>query len=211
MAFFMHYWARLRQRFEARRAIRALLLSLLVWAPWVAWAGAELEQLRAERTDEAWLLHAQVKLELTPAMEDALMRGLPVYFVAEAELVRERWYWTDRRVAQASRHYRLAYQPLTRQWRLNIGADPQAASANLSLAQSFDTLASALEVISRQSAWRLAGVNQVEADAKHTLHYSFRLDVAQLPRLFQITVGQQAEWQLGVNRSMRLVHEGAPK
>jgi len=186
----------------------ALGLACLVLCQ-AAWAGAELEQLRAEKTEDEWLVHAQVKLEISAAVEDALLRGLPVYFVAEAELLRERWYWSDRRVAQVSRHYRLAYQPLTRLWRLNTGSEPLAGGSSQSLSQSFESLSAALEVVRRQTAWRLAPVAAVDVEAKHTLNYSFRLDVAQLPRPFQLAVGQQAEWQLAVGRSIRLVHEGA--
>ena len=46
-----------------------------------------------ERQDSALILNAQLKLELGPAVEDALVKGLAVHFVADAELMRDRWYW----------------------------------------------------------------------------------------------------------------------
>ena len=41
-----------------------------------------------------------------------LLRGVPLYFVWQADVYRKRWYWTDKRVASAVRTLRLAYQPL---------------------------------------------------------------------------------------------------
>ena len=47
-----------------------------------------------------------------------------MYFVAEGDILRERWYWYDKRIVSVQRHIRLAYQPLTRRWRLNVNAAP---------------------------------------------------------------------------------------
>jgi hypothetical protein len=40
-------------------------------------------------------LEFAARLELPRAVEDALQRGVPLYFVAEAQLLRSRWYWRD--------------------------------------------------------------------------------------------------------------------
>lgn len=174
----------------------------------MALAGAEFEQLRVERQDGALVLSASLKLELGPAVEDALLKGVPVHFVAEAELMRDRWYWYDQKVAQVSRHYRLAYQPLTRQWRLQVASEPIAAGvAGSSLAQTFDSLPGALEVIRRQSSWKLADAAELEPDARQYLSYRFRLDISQLPRPFQIAAGSQSDWALGLSRTLRLQAE----
>ena len=45
---------------------------------------AEVTQLRVERTDEGVLLSATVRFELPPVVEDALAKGIPMFFVAEA-------------------------------------------------------------------------------------------------------------------------------
>lgn len=184
-----------------------LLAWALLWCGW-AQAGAELDQLRVERQDGALVLHASLKLELGPAVEDALLKGVPVHFVAEAELMRDRWYWYDQKVAQVSRHYRLAYQPLTRQWRLQVASEPIAAGvAGSSLAQTFESLPGVLEAIRRQTAWKLAEAGDLEPDARQYLHYRFRLDISQLPRPFQITAGNQSDWALSLNRTLRLQPE----
>ena len=86
----------------------------------VAQSSAELSQIRAERVEDEILVSAQIGFELPTAVEEALLKGIPMYFVAQADITKERWYWYDKKVASAERYMRIAYQPLTRRWRLNV-------------------------------------------------------------------------------------------
>jgi hypothetical protein len=52
--------------------------------------------LKLERQDEAIWLTTQLKFELPTAVEDALQKGVPIFFVAEVDLMRERWYWSNK-------------------------------------------------------------------------------------------------------------------
>ncbi len=176
-----------------------------------ALAGVELEQMRVERQDAELLLHVHLKLELSPAVEEALAKGVPVHFVAEAELMRDRWYWYDRKLAHVSRYYRLAYQPLTRLWRLQVASEPiYAAGTGSSIAQTFDSLQAALEVVRRQSGWKLAEAADLDPEARQHVLYRFRLDMSQLPRPFQIGAGNQADWNLSLSRQLRIAPEVRP-
>ena len=83
-------------------------------------SAAELSQLKVERADDGVYLTAHVEFDLPPVVEDALLKGIPMFFVVEADIYQSRWYWTDRRVASATRTIRLAFQPLTRRWRVRI-------------------------------------------------------------------------------------------
>ena len=165
----------------------------------------EVTELRLERTDGALLLQSSLRLDLSSTVEDALQKGMPIYFVTEVELMRDRWYWYDKRVGNATRHYRLAYQPLTRKWRLNVSRDPiGAVGLASSLSQTFETLPEALSAIRRTVNWKLADLSDIEIDNKLTLSFKFRLDVSQLPRPFQMMAGSQAEWNLSAQKMMRL-------
>ncbi len=64
---------------------------------------ASIESLSLERNAEGLLMSSVVNIDLGPAVEDALLRSVPVYFVAHADVLRERWYWSARRVASVSR------------------------------------------------------------------------------------------------------------
>ena len=205
MGFITHCWK--RAKVEPRRWRNWALGAWLLLAS-VAWAQnsvAELTELRPERRDAALYLTAQLKLELAPAVEYALIKGLAVHFVAEAEVMRDRWYWSDRKVGTASRYYRLAFQPLTRRWRLNVSNEP-ISSAGLagSISQSFENLSDALAVIRRQSGWKIAEMTDVPPDTRQYINYRFWLDMSQLPRPFQIAAGNQTEWSLSVARQIRL-------
>jgi hypothetical protein len=193
-------------------AILAILWAL-AWMPRTAAAdsrAAAIAQLRLEQADDGVYLSAQVQFELPPLVEEVLEKGIAIYFVAEAELYRERWYWTDLKVAQVTRHMRLAYQPLTRRWRLNVSPVPITnAGFGVSLNQNFDTLADALESVRRVGRLRLADVSDVGDEATHPVTFRFRLDTSQLPRPFQIGAVGQSDWNISVERSARLPLEKA--
>ena len=157
----------------------------------------DLSQLRVERVDDALVLSANIPLSLPASVEEALGKGIPLFFVAEVDITRDRWYWTDLRLAQASRTWRLAYQPLTRRWRLTV------SSKDAALTQNFETLADALVAVSRIARWRIAE-GEGALDPRNQVTFRFRLDTAQLPRPFQIGLLGQSEWNLSASRTVRI-------
>jgi hypothetical protein len=189
-----------------RRISAAWLLGLS--CAWGQSANLELTELKVIRQDNALTLTAQLRLELGPVLEDALMKGLALHFVAEADVMRDRWYWTDRKLVTVNRYYRLAFQPLTRRWRLNVSSEPISGTTLAgSISQNFESLHEALGVIRRQSGWRLADVTDLNPEARQYISYAFKLDVSQLPRPFQIAAGNQADWNLQVSKSLRMGKE----
>ena len=166
---------------------------------------ADVAQLRVERAEDGVYLTANMRLELPPPVEDALLKGISLIFVAEAEIYKERWYWTDKRVAQASRSLRLSFQPLTRRWRLSQGASEGAGQAGrVSLSQQFDTLAEAVSALENLARWRIADAADIDPGTAHQLSFRFRLDVGQLPRPFQIGIAGQKDWQVVVEQRQPL-------
>jgi len=158
--------------------------------------------------DSAIVLSSTVRLELGPSVEEALLKGVAVHFVSEAVIMRDRWYWTDRRISAVARYYRLAYQPLTRRWRLTISNEAIGGSGNAgNLSQQFESLPEALSAIRRNLNWKVAEANEIDPDARYTLNFQFRMDNSQLPRPFQITAGGQNDWNLALSRTLRLSSE----
>lgn len=206
MAFITHGWRRARADLSVLLACALFGLSppVLHAQP----AVAEITQMDLSRNGDSVELAASVKFQLPSAVRDALYKGLPVIFVEEAEIFRERWYWLDKRVGGAQRHMRLVFQPLVRRWRLSVGAGPASGSeAGVALAQSFDTLDEALGVIRRVSSWRIADFAELEAGTRHRLDLRFRLDIAQLPRPLQIGALGESDWVLAASASKRLLPE----
>jgi hypothetical protein len=184
-----------RRRFLAWHLRAAAAAAAVALAPLPAASpGVDLVSLELQR-QEGWLtLDLNARLQLSRGLQEALERGIPVYFVAEAQVFRSRWYWRDERVARASRTWRLAYQPLTASWRVGIGA----------IVQSYPTLPEALGALSRLSGWRLAELAALDADARHYVEFSFRLDTTQLPGPMQIGLTSQGDWTLRIDRTLRL-------
>ena len=156
--------------------------------------GVELANLSTSRQDGLLTLDFAARVTLTKSVEDALQRGVPVYFVAQAELKRSRWYWRDERVARVTRSWRVAYQPLTSTWRVGLAG----------LQQTLGSLAEAMNTASRSAGWRLADLSQLDPDSRYTVEFSYRLDTAQLPGPMQFGLVGQSDWALSVERTLRV-------
>ena len=192
-----------------RRALTfcALCIGLTLHAGQSALA-AEVSQLKMERSEEAVYLSASVRFDLPPVVEDALLKGIPMFFVAEADIYRDRWYWYDRRVTTATRTLRLAFQPLTRRWRLNVLSGAISVTGlRASFSQSYDSLPDAMASIQRISRWRIADAAEIDPETRHNVEFRFRLDLSQLPRPFQIGVAGQKDWTIAAEENRQLLPE----
>ena len=169
--------------------VAALMLGVAARAETV-----QLASLEVTRGEDGVLLDFTTRFTLPRAVEDALLKGVPLHFVAEADIYRSRWYWRDARVARAVRVWRLAWQPLTRSYRVSFGA----------LNQSFETLAEAMAAVRGAAHWKIAEPGQLEADASYYIEFSYRLDTSQLPRPMQIGLAGQADWTLAAERTLRI-------
>lgn len=171
---------------------RALLcaLALLFIASVPAQANDRIEvshaELRPTADGDGIELNATFEFQLPWALEDAVNRGVALYFVVDFELYRARWYWFDRRVISTSITYRLAYSPLTRQYRLGRGT----------LALPFDSLNAALLTLRRVSNWKVADADMLKADEDYRAQVRMRLDTSQLPRPFQVGALTNRDWTL---------------
>lgn len=156
--------------------------------------GVEVTTLALRRDEGALSLDFVARVGLSRTVEEALLRGVPVYFTAQATVLRNRWYWRDERIARVARSWRLAHQPLTGTWRVALGA----------LSQTYSSLAEALDAVSRLTGWKLAELSQIDPDSRHYVEFVFRLDTSQLPSPMQIGLTGQSDWTLGVERTLRL-------
>jgi hypothetical protein len=177
-------------------ALRALLpwlaaLALLLAPPAsvaderIGVMAAVLEQSR-DGANGAIVLNATFEFELPQALEDAVQKGIALYFNIEFELFRKRWYWFDRMVASQTLTYRLSYSPLTRQYRLARGG----------LSQPFDSLEEALALMKSVRNWKVMDRAQLAPREDFEAQVRMRLDVSQLPKPFQVNAITSREWSL---------------
>jgi hypothetical protein len=135
--------------------------------------------------------------------EDALRKGIPMYFVTEAELTRRRWYWYDQHIATEVRYLRLSYQPLTRRWRLNVSSEPltQAGWA-LPWGKTSTTLADGGLPCNALCVGRLR-LRPPDPQEQYQVQLRFRLDLSQLPRPCRSARWDAPGWNLSLARSLR--------
>jgi hypothetical protein len=184
-----------RVRHALQRGLCALVAWVLALSALTAQAqGVELLTLQATRAEGAVNLEFSARVALPRAVDDALQKGVPLYFVAEATLLRNRWYWRDERVARLSRSWRLAFQPLTGAWRVSLGG----------LHQTYASLDEALGAVSRSGGWKLIDADRLERDGSYYVEFSYRLDSSQLPGPMQFGLGGGGDWAVGVSRTLRI-------
>ena len=146
----------------------------------------EPRQAALVQTDEGYALSAEFAVDLGPRLEEAVARGVPLYFSLEFDLTRARWYWSNEHVAARRLEYRLAYHALTRQYRLSAGG----------LHQNFSSLAEALRVISRVAALPVADKAALKLGETYNAALRLSLDRSQLPKPLQLDALANRDWQV---------------
>jgi hypothetical protein len=140
--------------------------------------------LRAE--EDAYYLNAEFEFALSPTLEEALQKGVPLYFLLEFELSRPRWYWLDEKLLTATTQYRVAYNALTRQYRASSGL----------LGQTFASVDELERFLSRVTSREVARRDQLAKGVRYEAAVRLRLDVNQLPKPFQVNALTSREWTL---------------
>lgn len=136
--------------------------------------------------DDGWVLSAQFAIDLGPRLEEAVSRGVPLVFNLEVTVERQRRYWINEHIAGRVVSYRLAYNALTRQYRLSVGG----------LHQSFASLAEALRVLGRVAALPVAERGAFKPGETYSAALRLALDKSQLPKPFQVDAIGNKDWQV---------------
>jgi hypothetical protein len=140
--------------------------------------------LRVE--DGEVLLSAEFALSLTPALEQALDKGVALYFTIDFELTRTRAFWFPEKIAQWSITYRVSYSSLTRQYRVSSGP----------LGQAFESLDDVERFIGHVASRSVANAGDLSKGDAYEAAVRMKLDVNQLPKPFQLNALASREWQL---------------
>ncbi len=151
---------------------------------------ASAARLEASVDGMGWLLSVDFEPPLTSRLEEIVRRGIPLHFTIEFELRRPRWYWWPQQLLSRAMSWRLAYHPLTGDYRLGSESSPP---------QSFSDLGEALAPIVQLRNWRIELPADLEP-GRYQGRVRLRLDSGQLPKPVQIDaltnrdLYPQAEW-----------------
>lgn len=165
-------------------ATLCLLFSVLCPLPAAA-EGISVNKAEAHLGEDGYQLSASYDINLTFAAQQALERGVPVYFVGEFLLTRARWYWLDEEIFQSEQTIKISYNVLTRQYRIARGA----------LFQNFASLEDALAILARQSS-PVIPAELLKKDSSYIAAARLRLDIAQLPKLLQVNALTGKDWAI---------------
>lgn len=195
MVSFMHYCKSMHNLARLLAVLLALWLSISA----VCAEGITVRKTEARFSDGSYQLSADFDISLNFVVDQALTRGVPLYFITEFTLIRPRWYWLDEVIAKNEQTAKLSYNKLTRQYRITRG----------SLFQNFSSLGDALRIISHQSAapidtMLLQNNNSYIAallpqKGDYIAATRMRLDVTQLPKPLQVNALATQDWSFDTN------------
>ena len=170
-----------------KRLLDGLIVGWLLLAAALVHAGSiEPRQAALSPTEDGYALSAEFAVELGARLEEAVARGVPLYFVLEFDLRRPRWYWASEHVAGRRIEYKLAYNALTRQYRLSAGG----------LHQTFASLGDALRVIARVGALHVVDKGALKTGETYEAALRLSLDRGQLPKPLQVDALANRDWQV---------------
>ena len=173
----------------SRRIKQFLFLFLMVlgvFSTTVSAEGIKIKSFELEKVDNDWLLNAAFQIELSPGLEDAVQKGVVLYFQAEFDLMRSRWYWFDEKSVLVQRQTRLSYQPLTQQYRI----------ASEGFTFSAKTMSEALQAVGSIGGWRVIDGTQLDSSKSYTASMRMSLDLSKLPKPFQVNALNNREWNV---------------
>lgn len=161
-------------------------LLLLPFAPLVRADTIAVKSAELRLEEDEYVLNAEFDFAINATLEEALQKGVSLYFVLEFELSRPRWYWVDEKVAQFATQYRVTFNPLTRQYRVTSGL----------LSQQVDSLEEVERLLARVLARPVIKRDALAKGTRYEAALRLRLDVAQLPKPFQINALALPDWSL---------------
>ena len=168
------------------KLFRALICCLLLAALAAQATDLSVRNPQLTANDDGYSVSADFNINFNTRLEEAVNRGVVLYFAVDFELTRSRWYWFEEQIVRRSKTFRLSYHALTRQYRLSTGA----------LHQSYATLDDALSVIERLRNWQVIEKGEVHIDQTYLSSLRMRLDLSQMAKTFQVSALANRDWNL---------------
>lgn len=167
-------------------------LAVLLLGCWLAVAGSALangkslvRQATLQAVPQGYALDAEIDIVLNRTLEDALSKGINLYFVLELELTRPRNWWFDEGIAEPVRRMRIYYHLLLRRYVVETGYITKTAA----------TLDEALALLGRVEGWQVLERGALSTGQRYDARLRLRLDTAQLPKPLSIGAVSGDKWE----------------
>lgn len=137
-------------------------------------------------TQQGYVLNADVNIVLNSTLEDALTKGINLYFLLELEVTRPRSWWFDETIAEPERKLRIYYHLLLRRYVVENGYTTRTAA----------TLSEALAMLGRVDDWQVLEHGALKTGQHYDARLRLRLDTSQLPKPLSIGAVGSDKWDL---------------
>jgi hypothetical protein len=136
--------------------------------------------------EDAYVLNSEFDISLSPFIEDALNKGIPLTFLVEFQLSTPRKYWFDDEVVSQSHHLTLSYHALSRQYLINRSGRQQ----------SYSSLQKAKEDLSKIKDWAVLDKRVLKKGEAYQAALRVRLDQSKLPKPLQVEAAGSEDWSI---------------
>jgi hypothetical protein len=178
-------------------AWRQLLLGLL--AALLLGASAQAQELRAHNfrieggevvlSDGVYLLNARIDFRLSEAAEDALDNGVPLTFVLQLEVERNRgWWWFDANVLSRNLRYRVRYHALSTRYLVTNVESGET--------RSFTSKQAALAALGTIAGLPVLEAQALQEGASYEVWLRAALDIDELPAPLKTVAYMSPQWRL---------------
>ena len=172
--------------------VNLIFLLLILLLPVVV---AQAESIRIKSVnlaavEQGYEISVDSEIVLNATLEQALEKGIVLYFVTKFSLVDSRWYWLNDEVARGKLRIGLRYYALTRQYHLN----------HPSFSQSFNTLKEALQALGQVRNYLLTVKSELKQDVDYIASLRIWLDLTRMPKPFQVEALGSSQWNLSSDK-----------
>ena len=190
MVYFMPYY-KSAKRFLAH--ITCIVLTVFIVFSTLANAassGIHIKSAELLAVDESYSLSTDFDISLSPVIEDALNKGVPLTFLLEFQLSSPRKYWFDDEIVTQTQFVTLSYHALSRQYLVNRSGHQQ----------SFSNLQQAKDDISNIKAWAVVDKKLLKKGESYIAAIKVRLDQTKLPKPVQVEAIGSDDWSIASER-----------
>ncbi len=163
---------------------------VLLLMPTARAEGIQIKSVSLAAIHQDYEISVDSEIVLNATLEQALEKGIVLYFVTKFSLVDSRWYWLNDEVARGKIKVGLRYYALTRQYHLNYPA----------FSQSFNSLKEAIQMLSQLRNYPLTIKSELKQDIEYIASLRVWLDLTRMPKPFQVEALGSSQWNLSSDR-----------
>jgi len=188
MAFITHFYKKPRTLISGLLALGLLILFNLPLSQASPRGHFAIRHAYSELHEQVYLLNVDLEFQLSEESIEALRNAVPLTFVLDIEVYRQRSYIWDEQIAHLQQRYQLKYHPLSERYILTY--------LNTGIRENFSTLHMALATLNKLRDWPLLDKHLVDTDSHYHVYLQSYLDIEALPAPMRAMAYFSQHWRL---------------